>query len=274
MLIPAHESQPQRRLDAHRGFTLVEIILAISLAAILLLVGLTFYQQATEMRSQVLQETEKFSTLRLVLDQMAGDLRSAQPVALPGNEFSGDSNSLTFIKLSSLPPPSSLSWGTNINTDLVRITISTVMSTNGTNLEMIGLDRVESPLNPIAFSSLDGTNNSSLTNSLDATNITDLTDLAFDLMDDTNSIPEPFAKLVRFARFRYWDGTAWQLTWTNASPPTGVEIVLAASRMAEDADPEALPEDAFRRVVFLPAGITITDSNGNTNAASVVAGGP
>ena len=71
---------PARRLGLgpRAAFTLVEIILAIGLATGLLLVAMTFYYQATNMRGQVLHELDQVSTIRLVLDRLAGDLRTAQ----------------------------------------------------------------------------------------------------------------------------------------------------------------------------------------------------
>jgi len=48
---------------------------------------------------QLLREADRVTTMRLVLDRLAGDLRAAAPNASAGNEFTGDTNSLSFIKL-------------------------------------------------------------------------------------------------------------------------------------------------------------------------------
>ena len=80
-------------------------------------------------------------------------------------------------------------------------------------------------------------------------------------MDPTNSVAEPAAEplteLIRYAHFRFWDGARWREGWTNASPPAGVEIVLGADPLPEDANAGEYPYEQFRRVVFLPAGIVL-----------------
>jgi hypothetical protein len=239
---PANKYQPpgrRRRRDPGAAFTLVEIILAIGLATALLLIALMFYDQAADMRGRILRESDGFATMRLVLDRLAGDLRTAQPHAAPGNEFTGDATSMHFIKeaLTSLPPDAPP--GESEPTDLVRISLTTLTGTNGTNVAVTGLDRVEEPLGAPASASALGT----ISN-----------DPSLYMPDQTNLVTEPFADMVRFVRFRYFDGAAWQAGWTNATPPPGVEIVLAAEGLPLDAEPDAYPPEPFRRVVFLPGG--------------------
>ncbi len=242
MLPPTNKYQPparRRRPDTWAAFTLVEIILAIGLATALLLIALLFYDQAADMRGRILRESDQFATMRLVLDRLAGDLRTAQPHAAPGNEFTGDTASMRFIKeaLTSLPPDAAP--GESEPTDLVRISLTTLTGTNGTNVAVTGLDRVEEPLSsPASTSALGAISN----------------EPSLYLPDQTNGLTEPFTDMVRFVRFRYFDGAAWQAGWTNATPPPGVEIVLAAEGLPLDAEPDSYPPESFRRVVFLPGG--------------------
>ena len=51
-----------------RAFTLVEVILAISIAIGILVVALYFYSQATNLRAQLLEEADRISSIRLVMD--------------------------------------------------------------------------------------------------------------------------------------------------------------------------------------------------------------
>ncbi len=243
------------RRGARSGFTLVEIILAIGLATALLLIAMTFYHQAADIRGQILRESERLSTMRLVLDHLAGDLRAAQRQTKIGNEFTGDSTSLRFVKQALVMLPANAAPGTTEPTDLVQISILTLIGTNGTNVTITGLDRIEQPLDLVAFSS------NLITNSVDISPYPP---------ESANKRTEPFADMVRFVRFRYWDGSTWLAGWTNSTPPNGVEIVLATDKQPEEAGPEDYPVDAFRRVVFLPggqlspaqnAGITINDSS-------------
>lgn len=271
MLSRATPSQPSLRLDrrnASEAFTLVEVILAIGLATALLLIALVFYRQATDLREQIIRESEHFSALRLALDRLASDLRAAQPHASPGNEFTGDSNSLRFIKvaLTSLPkvamtnasPDNLASTNAPDPSDLVRVSFMTLTNADGTNIEISALDRTEEPLSfnsvssIVPFSTNSLSTNSLLPLALDSTNFP---------LNQTNQFFEPFADGIRYVRFRYWDGTAWQPGWSNAAPPLGVEIVLAAQTLPDDAAPDTYPPEAFRRVVFLPGGMVQTNSD-------------
>ena len=233
----------------------MEIILAIGLATALLLIAMTFYHQAADMRGQILKESERLSTMRLVLDHLAADLRAAQPRAQPGNEFAGDSTSLRFIKQSLVLLPPNTGPGTPEPTDLVQISLQTLVGTNGTNVAVRGLDRIEQPLGSPALSTTAATNSM---------------DISLYPADVTNQVTEPFAEMIRFVRFRYWDGASWQAGWTNSTPPPGVEIVVATERLPEDAGQDEYPPEAFRRVVFLPGGQarTALDSSTSLNFSS------
>ncbi len=248
------------------AFTLVEIILAIGIATALLLVVLTFYNQAADMRSQVLREAQQVSTMRLVMDRLAADLRAVQPGSR--GQFTGGSNSMSFVKVACTSLPANAPLGTKEPTDLVRVSLSTLFATNETGVVVSGLDRNEGPLAPPVT-----------TNLLSLPDDPALFDLMLDMGDSsslvlsnqTQIVTEPFADLVRFVRFRYWDGTAWQFEWTNSTPPPGVELVLSSSIAVsdlEDLDVDAFPPDALRRVVAIPAGVPLSpvDASSSTNS--------
>jgi type II secretory pathway pseudopilin PulG len=246
--------------SARRGgqgaFTLVEVILAIGIVVSLLIVALLFYRQAADLRNQILAESERCSTIRLLLDRLAADLREAMPNGEPGHDFLGDSSSLSFVR-SSLAQPRTGAAGAGSLPGLTRITYAAVLGDEGTNRAVIGFDRTEGPprrLRP-ALSLADSTN-AYLTRVV----VPAALDLAI-----TNAPVEPLTELIHFARFRYWDGVAWVSGWTNAAPPPGVEIVLATDHAAETglgalesdievANSDEYPLGAFRRVVVLPAG--------------------
>ena len=246
-LSPSSRSRRRVTRSAEAAFTLVEIILAIGLATALLVIAITFYHQATEMRGHILTEAERVTTVRLVLDRLANDLRAAQPTASSGNEFTGDETSMSFVKCAWTVLPANPTNGTGETTDLLRISLTTLYATNGTQVMIQGLDRTETPLSlalPLATPTPDL--------AADATNSLDLS-LSSDIA--TNQVTDPFAGLVRYVRFRYWDGGNWQSAWNNANPPPGVEIILATDRLPDDAEPDTFPPEPFRRVVFLPAGV-------------------
>ena len=131
------------------------------------------------------------------------------------------------------------------------------------------MDRVETPAN-LPPTNLPSDTNATLSFGTNSSllSVSNATPLSVYPPDQTNGVAEPFADIVRFVRFRYWDGGAWQAGWTNVTPPPGVEIVLSTERLAEDAEPDAYPAEASRRVVFVPGGMPNPgpDAGASTNS--------
>ena len=119
------------------GFTLLEVVLAITIAIGLLLVAMTFYQQSTSLRGQLMEEAERLSAVRQVMDRLAADLRVAPAHDRVG--FTGDSNSLRFAT-TALPLASG-----GMQTDLRRVAYRAIYAGEGTNLSVSGLVRTEEP---------------------------------------------------------------------------------------------------------------------------------
>ena len=94
----------RRRVGRGRGFTLIEVILAISIATGLLIVALTFYRQVADLRGLILKESERLATVRLIMDRLASDLRTARIGAVAGQEFRGGSSTLSFVSAIADPP--------------------------------------------------------------------------------------------------------------------------------------------------------------------------
>lgn len=245
----ALQSKPARSA----AFTLIEMILAIGIIVGLLVAAMLFYRQAADLRGQILLESERCATIRLLLDRMTADLRSAVPQSGGGHEFLGDTGSLSFVR-ATLVTPRAVNGGGREGQggDRVRVSFATVMGADGTNALVRGFDRREEPLGLPRL--LDSPTPSS-------TNVLSFIPLGAGL-DSTNRTPdrqaEPLTDLIRFAHFRYWDGAGWRDGWTNASPPSGVEIVLGTDPLPTDANADEYPFEQFRRVVFLPAGIALT----------------
>lgn len=254
MKVPAPNPDVRRRICSTAGFTLIEVILAIGIVVSLLIVALLFYRQAADLRNQILAESERCSTVRLLLDRLAADLREALPEPDSGHEFVGESGSLSFVRPTLAMPNAGATPG------LTRVTYAAVIGNEGTNQSVIGFDRTEGPPRQrrTAFSQPNPTN--SPTTSI-------VVPAAFESAP-TNRMAEPLTELIHFVRFRYWDGAQWLTGWTNSAPPPGVEIVLATDAPTEgsveplESDtelgmPDEYPLGAFRRVVFLPAGTPV-----------------
>jgi type II secretory pathway component PulJ len=233
------------------AFTLVEVVLAIAISVGIMFVALYFYSQCSNLRTQLIDESEKIGTMRLLLQKMASDLRSAQ--AHPQFSFNGASNSIEFIKSGALPLSS---WSVVSNaaiqypSSLARVNYQLVTALNGTNLMSLGVSRHEQPLNRLSNPG-DGVQigqTEVATNDLNSlTN--DLSSVATNEFGSTNVIGLLTDK-IHTLQFRYWDGAVWTNVWGGTTPPSGVEITLAADAI----DPYDSNAEMFRRVVFLPSG--------------------
>lgn len=225
---------------ARAAFTLIEVVLAITIAIGLLLVAMTFYQQSTLLRGQLMDEAERLSAVRQIMDRLAADLRVAPAHDRIG--FTGDSNSLRFAS-TALP----LAVG-GMQSDLRRVVYRVTFAGESTNLTINGLFRIEEP----AVDFFVSTRSPALaTAGIDTNTIT-----SGDLATQTTNAPasEPLTEAVRYLTFRFWDGTAWRDSWSGIAPPPGVEVTLGFEPLPPDAGPEQLPGEVFRRVIFLPAG--------------------
>ncbi|MFM8469251.1 MAG: type II secretion system protein J, partial [Limisphaerales bacterium] len=120
--------QPGRRRAA---FTLLEVVLALTIAIGILVAALAFHEQATTLRGQLLQESERLAAVRQIMDRLAADLRLAPVNAQAG--FTGDSNSLRFVT-------TRLPMG-GFESDLRRVTYRAVFGGDATNQTITGLTR-------------------------------------------------------------------------------------------------------------------------------------
>jgi len=120
------------------------------------------------------------------------------------------------------------------------VTFAPVISREGTNQSVAGFLRQEEPVGGAVRGRGWGGNGAGRLGGL---------------VEITNAPVIPTTDHIRFARFRYWDGTAWQTGWTNSAPPPGVEVILGMEPLAaEDDSLETYPFEQFRRVVSVPSG--------------------
>lgn len=230
---------------ARRGvsaFTLVEMVLAIGIAVGMLIIAMLFYRQVADLRTQILSESERLATARLLMDRIAGDLRTAGSLTGGGQEFRGETGTLSFVRVASAVATAG-SDGTM--DDRVRITFASVLSDEGTNRTVRGVDRREESLGTARPAA--GGSSSSV--ELGTSSALELTNTVARQTED------PLTELVRFLHFRYWNGAQWLEEWTNASSPTGVEVLLGFDPLPEGASPAEYPFEQFRRVVALPTAV-------------------
>jgi hypothetical protein len=225
---------------ASSGFTVLEVILAIVIAAGILVAALHFYRQAADLRARLLEEADRLTTIRLILDRMTWDLRTA--FAQPQEGFTGSSAAMRFVK-SDLPQRAAWATGpfgrlTSAETDLKLITYHAATALEGTNLIVTGLARTEGPL--VEWRSLAA--------------LRAVAGHEVEPAQATNRVDEPLTDAVRFVHFRYWDGLKWADSWDGTTLPLGVEVNFGIEVLPDDATPEEYPYEVFRRVICLPSG--------------------
>ncbi len=226
------------------AFTLLEVVLAISIAIAILVVALAFHHQATTLRANLLDESERLAAVRQIMDRLAADLRVAPVHNHVG--FTGDSNSLRFVT-TRLPLATA-----GFDSDLRRVTYRALFSGDTTNLTISGLTRLDEPAVELIPSPLAPATAPASEPVGDAAE-----ELAAGVTNTTASVTgtaEPLTQAIRFLNFRFWDGTAWTDSWSGVAPPPGVEISLGFEPLPAETTPDLYPGEVFRRVIFLPAG--------------------
>lgn len=224
------------RRHARAAFTLIEVLLAVAIIAGLLMVVLYFYQQAAELRTELLLDAERSSSARLLMDRLTTELRAARTHTFYEVPMVGDSTYLQFI---TTDLPSQTAWTgerlgriTKPESDLKLVSYGAEVSLEDTNV--VGLARAEEPLVELR------------------TSLANETTLPLDAgTNKTNRIL--ITEAFKYLRFRYYDGYKWLESWNDTFLPKGVEVTLGSEPMPTELDAEEYPYEVFRRVIALPA---------------------
>ena len=220
---------PAQHNGGRAAFTLIEVILAIGIATGILVVALSFYQQAAGLRGQILEASDRISAIRLLMDRLTTELRSTRAHDWEG--FTGDAASLRFVRTEALSPTA---WTrAQPCTDLKLITYGVTMGLEGTNTIITGITRAERSV-------IEPRQNRAAT--------------TLDAASSTNTVVEPLTDAIRFLHFRFWDGSAWLESWADVVPPFAVEVSFGIEPQPDDVLPEEYPFEVFRRVVLMPGG--------------------
>lgn len=219
---------------AARAFTLVEVLLAVGIIAGLLVVVLFFYQQAAQLRTDLLVDAERSSSARLLMERITAELRTARTHTFYEVPLVGDSTYLQFIAVD-LPTQSGwtgerLGRVSRPESDLKLVSYGAEVSQEDTNI--VGLARSEEPL--VELRSV----------------VESVAVLPAVETNKTSSII--ITDAFRFIRFRYWDGFKWLESWSETYLPKGVEVSLGSEPMPADVEMTEYPYEVFRRVIYLP----------------------
>jgi len=265
------------------AFTILEVMLAIVITTGLLATAMYYYQQAARFRNDLLEETERISSARLILDRLSTELRCSlhHPVRRIG--VKGGSDWIEFLKTS---VPSRASWRIQAESDPPHYP--------ETGYRLV---RYELLKKPILQGSLDNEANQSMVEDMTSQIVVEpgVTDEAMvSLMQgdainrierrllaakvSTNNVvqvridPVRITDRLKYLRFRYLNDGIWADAWPGPQPPVGVEVSLGIEPMPATNLLEEYTNHVFRRVIRIPptaAFLTAVSSDGDSSGANL-----
>ncbi len=215
-----------------RGFTLIEVVLAITLSIGLAGTAIWFYQHAGDVRESAITQIEEVSARRQMMDRITMQLRGAIQLPLSNTGVQGTTDQLTFVTATL---PGRASWAVRQTTedpippeqDLLLVTFGLRVTENEDGFNVIeGLDTHVQKI-------------------LDAPVVEEGEEIQTILLSSE----------VRFVRFQYWDGAEWLETWDPAEQeglPQAIEVAVGKQPLPENVDPAEYEYDLVRRVIYLP----------------------
>jgi len=219
------------RRRARSGFTLLEVVLAVTLALALMAAMLTFYKQAADVRAAVLGDVRLVSAERMTMDRLTEELRSAFVQRFLGLGLEGG---LSEMRFAALTFPGGAMWVEQNVTDVNPMA-------READVQIVGY-RLRYSEDEMGQVVVDGVERTCLR--------TPTARISEEGKEIQATLLSPD---IKFLRLRYWDGTTWAETWGGGTLPQAVEIVLGKEPLPEHVEPLEYPYPTFRRIVALPS---------------------
>ncbi len=212
-----------------QGFTLLEVILAISLTLALMAGVIGMYVYATRIRRMLSDDARRVAVQRRVMEQLTGELRSAIVHPFTRTGLSGGAQQVRLVT-ASLPSPAV--W---IESDATE-----PAATGEQDMQLVGyrLAEEEDETGDWVVRGLERT----VQKTLAAPTAEEGEEIRVHLLSAD----------VKFLALRYYRDGEWLDSWGGGDLPLAVEIRLGAQPLPEDLAPADYPYETFRRVVYLP----------------------
>lgn len=255
-----------------RGFTLLEIVLAVGLVVLLTGAMYAFYQLTLGVRDDVRREGQVVFAHRRAMDLMAAELESAMVYPFFMMGLRGDSEQVDFMRtavpsravffseeLLSLPDTwdsnsdrSGTRWEPEHDVQMVTYRLNRYEDEDGDEqiggLECARLRTIAAQVSE----ERDGESGSRRRTTRMGPSREEPEDA------DTPGVATVRVNLltehVKFLNLLYWDGAAWVESWNQGELPPAVMIEMGAEPLPEDLLAEEYPFDKITRVVAIPAG--------------------
>lgn len=221
----------QRRSHS-AAFTLIEMVLAISLSVGLAGTAIWFYQHTGEVRTAALEQMDQISSRRQLMDRVTMQLRGAIQLPLSNTGVQGTTDQLNFVTAAL---PGRAAWAVRQTTeDLIPAEQDLVLVSYG--LRYVETDD--------GYTTIEGLE-SRAQKILNAPVVEEGEEIQSLLLSTQ----------TRFVRFQYWDGAEWLTAWDPAEQeglPKAVEVAIGTQPLPENTEPVDYEFDLIRRVIYLP----------------------
>ena len=217
------------------GMTLLEVVLAVSIVVMMMGGTYAFYTDILGTRDSVVETTERISAVRSVMSRLTDELGAAKLYPFVNIGLNGQTDRMEFM---TVVLPGRAAWA------LRGLTEDPVPAEHDLQLLGYRLRTREDESGEVVVEGLERTCQRRLT----ATEVEEGEEIELSLLTPH----------VRFLSLQYYDGAAWNTTWSASSLPAAVRITLGLAPLPEDLDPEDYPYEAFRRTIYLPGGVSDT----------------
>ena len=250
--------------------------MAVVIATGLLSTAMYYYQKSSRFRSDLILETERIASARLILNRMSTELRSTLHHPVRNIGFKGGSNWVEFLKTEI---PSEASWA-----------MSTEISSSSAYPEAgYRLIRYELAMKNVIDTGLDNTANREMIENLNLDNNSDVAPggdfpslKQGDAIDrterrlltakaSTNSLatvriePVRITDQLKYMQLRYFNNGNWAENWGGPNPPAGIEISLGIDPLSVTNLLEEYTNHVYRRIVRIPTSIASITPPNETN---------
>ncbi len=225
------------------GFTLLEVVLAVTLVVALSGLIYGFYYQALQARDAIRQQSETLLAQRRILDVMAEDLRSAAGPGLPFG-LRGGSETVSLLR-TALPSPVVFYEPDALRTrqeDEQEQAAGVFGPRHDLRLVRYFLEVTEDdeigPLRRVTMKAVMDTAEDSGRQTI--------------VLEESDSVA--LSEQIKFLYLQYRVGEEWAESWSGDGAPKAVRITLGLLPLPEDASPEEYPYETVWREVAIPTG--------------------
>ncbi|MFP4104928.1 MAG: hypothetical protein ACLFVU_02465 [Phycisphaerae bacterium] len=211
--------------------TLLEVVMAIAILTAMMSLLFYLYRQTVRVRQMAMDRGEALRHRRLVMDRIAGDLRTTLPQPLFESDLARDESEIQLV-VARLPGPAVWARAMQSETDAGQIPPEH-------DLQIIGYKTLVCEDTGLSCG---------IVRTQQKLVLSQAAEVGVDIRE------EVITTEYRFLRFSYWNGTDWSPQWQESGLPMAVRVQLGKEPIPEDVSPEEYPYPLVQREIFVPGG--------------------